>query len=207
MCGELDHVSINLYHLRCIGFQMCRPKSNLASADCFPFPQQRRLCTLSYPKIDTTLYKVYISPLAPGGVFIGIFGHIEEHTLNFHPLRWIPLKSVDLRITLVAFAVMQSTATRLTKNDETPTRRKRAKEMGADLPSVEIEVSGGHSYAEHSSSLAEAMDQINRISASFIILIMGSPKHYPGTVYQRFVTLDCPPPPSLPPRSSAGVFF
>ena len=36
------------------------------------------------------------------------------------------------------------------------------------------------------------MDQINRVSASFIILTMGSPRHYADTIYQQFVTLDCP---------------
>ncbi|SJL00966.1 uncharacterized protein ARMOST_04280 [Armillaria ostoyae] len=60
------------------------------------------------------------------------------------------------------------------------------------VPSVEIEAASGHSYTEHCPSLAEAMDQINRISASFIILTMGSPKHYADTAYQRFVALGCP---------------
>ncbi len=36
------------------------------------------------------------------------------------------------------------------------------------------------------------MDQINCISASSIILTMGSPKHYADTIYQRFVALDRP---------------
>ncbi|KAK0234400.1 hypothetical protein EDD85DRAFT_843698 [Armillaria nabsnona] len=60
------------------------------------------------------------------------------------------------------------------------------------VPSVETEVSEGRSYTEHCPSLAEAMDQIDHIFASFVILTMGSPKHYADTVYQRFVTLDCP---------------
>ncbi|PBK98131.1 hypothetical protein ARMGADRAFT_1161659 [Armillaria gallica] len=60
------------------------------------------------------------------------------------------------------------------------------------VPSVEIEVNGGHSYTEHCLSLAEAIDQINSIFASLIILTMGSPKHYADTIYQQFVTLDCP---------------
>ncbi len=36
------------------------------------------------------------------------------------------------------------------------------------------------------------MGQINSIFASFIILTMGSPKHYADTIYQQFITLDCP---------------
>ncbi|PBK66604.1 hypothetical protein ARMSODRAFT_1021405 [Armillaria solidipes] len=60
------------------------------------------------------------------------------------------------------------------------------------VPSVETEANGGHSYTEHCPSLTEAMEQINSISASFIILTMGSPKHYADTIYQQFVTLDFP---------------
>ncbi|KAK0189563.1 hypothetical protein F5146DRAFT_1001820 [Armillaria mellea] len=107
--------------------------------------------------------------------------------------------------------------TESTRNDGTTIEIRQVKDMGAGVVLIndrleplirqatrliEIEVNSGCSHADmdiklhrQCSSLAEAMDQIERLSTKFIVLTQHSPKGYADAVYQQYqrtITADRP---------------
>ncbi|PBK98058.1 hypothetical protein ARMGADRAFT_1026185 [Armillaria gallica] len=60
---------------------------------------------------------------------------------------------------------------------------------------VEVEANIGYPHTQHYTSLTEAMNQVDRLSARVTILTLGSPQRYTDILYQEYqrsVTLDRP---------------